>query len=363
MGSSLGEFIQVTRETGSADALLDALEPIDDDGVPLPGNDIGRLRGSTSRLHQRLVARCHGTGGIRDGVRLAKDVNAWREQFKHLLIWAMDDNEEYVDWWTNDVYPCWPNEHPPFPKFADIAELIRREDGRFYVAWGTGLLLTPTPLPLVYFVVPLILRLMSWQSSDQRRVTLNALKSGLASSAHDAGDERVGWVDVEKTRWTDAFSTSVDSARIGVCAINHHERPAGQRLQVWFGSEPGWSAAHVRNHNVEREDWDAYSHRAIGAVIGSAIETVANRVALTDRFNASLLTVITDVSKRPAPLALSNETRSWFWLGYLLTQAILEAVSVLTPLQGAFSVEALTAHVASKYNPTLGSIRDSAPSE
>lgn len=103
---SLGQFVDLTRETGASLAALARLRSL------LAGDQVGGevelFMHDSASLHRRLVDRCHGQGGIIGGVRLGRDAVRWRNAFAAHLT-ALDRlDHEYVERWPIAV-ESWPS--------------------------------------------------------------------------------------------------------------------------------------------------------------------------------------------------------------------------------------------------------------
>ena len=107
--SSLGQFPFLLRETGAADALVDRFELIlREQGRPLARESV-EFRAATAELHKWLQRRCHGAGGISDGISLGKRCQAWRISFGAFCRGFAAIDPAYYDWWRTVGIVAWPN--------------------------------------------------------------------------------------------------------------------------------------------------------------------------------------------------------------------------------------------------------------
>jgi hypothetical protein len=107
---SLGQFPTIMRATGAVDSLLghfiECLEPMD-----LSADEVDKarsFRNETARLHESLRDRCHGLGGFREGVRLAKDAKRWRRTWGRTRDGIRSADPDYYDWWDANAIEAWP---------------------------------------------------------------------------------------------------------------------------------------------------------------------------------------------------------------------------------------------------------------
>lgn len=79
---SLNHFISVAREIATADAVLERFSSL----VPQQQDETVRFQVATADLRQRLIDRCHGSGGLIDGIRLGRDAARWRNAFAAVMV-------------------------------------------------------------------------------------------------------------------------------------------------------------------------------------------------------------------------------------------------------------------------------------